>query len=128
MGGQSCSDSIATWAGITVLAFGIQGFPLIYSVSLIFIVTCYDTSGYLPTLPMSSFCPRTSFYDILHTHIAIIQDSDTSDPQSSFSSLGSSCSWWYALSTWVHAGYPFVPGGQLQLQLEFVFLSSDSFR
>lgn len=128
MGGQSCSDSVATWAGTTVLAFGIQGFPLIYSVSLIFIVTCYDTSGYLPTSSLSSFCPRTSFHDILHARIAIIQDSDASDQQSSFSSLGSSCSWWYALSTWVRARYPFVPGGQLQLQHAFVFLSSDSFR
>ncbi|XP_005361667.1 solute carrier family 23 member 3 isoform X3 [Microtus ochrogaster] len=37
--------------------------------------------------------------------------------------------WGLALLTWAPAGYPGVPGGQLQLlQLTFIFLSSDSFR
>lgn len=76
MGGQSCSGPITAWAGITIFGFGIQGFPLIYLVSLIFIVTCYGTSGFFLTPSMRSFCLGTSIYDILHTHIVIIQDSD----------------------------------------------------
>ncbi|XP_030108930.1 solute carrier family 23 member 3 isoform X5 [Mus musculus] len=39
-----------------------------------------------------------------------------------------SAHWGLALLTWVHARYPFAPGGHLQLQLTFVFPSSDSFR
>ncbi|XP_021054644.1 solute carrier family 23 member 3 isoform X2 [Mus pahari] len=39
-----------------------------------------------------------------------------------------SAHWGLALLTWVHARYPFAPGGHLQLQLTFIFPSSDSVR
>lgn len=60
MGRQSCSDSVATWAGITVCGFGIQGFPLIYSVFLMVIVTCYHTPS-ISALgpPFMIFCSPT---------------------------------------------------------------------
>lgn len=64
---------------MTVFGFGIQGFPLIYSVSLIFshVVWYLRVPPYL-FCPGRCFCPGTPFYDILHAHMVIIQESDAS--------------------------------------------------
>lgn len=71
---------------MTVFGFGIQGFPLIYSVSLIFIVTWYDTSGYLPTPSMRHFCPGPPFmifctltWSSFRNLMLLTCNSDTSD-------------------------------------------------